>query len=95
MSPPIAVAAFFRKFYLKKEDSEIGPALVAKMRQGADHDERSSGNQGLFRRQENCHWRTIALVAYTRFRTSGGYRPWLCIPMCAPWVGRIERDLKT
>jgi len=89
--PAIAVLRF-QKFYLKKKDSEIDPALVAKclkvlsLMNGhlASHDYFVGKKLSLA---------DIALVAYTRFAHQADLDLAL-YPYVSAWVGRVERDLK-
>jgi len=89
--PAIAVLRF-QKFYLKKNDSEIDPALVAKclkvlsLMNGhlASHDYFVGKKLSLA---------DIALVAYTRFAHQADLDLAL-YPYVSAWVGRVERDLK-
>ena len=82
----------FQKFYLKKPDSEIDPALPAKSARVLtlmnDHLQDRAYFVG-----EKLSLADIALVAYTRFAHQagldlGGY------PKVRAWVRRIETDLK-
>lgn len=89
--PAIAVLRF-QKFYLKKNDSEIDPALVARCGKVLtlmnDHLAAKDYFVG-----KKLSLADIALVAYTRFAHQADLDLAL-YPHVRAWVGRIERDLK-
>jgi len=89
--PAIAVLRF-QKFYLKKKDSEIDPALPAKCGKVLTlmNDHLSGGEYFV---GEKLSLADIALVAYTRFAHQADLDLAL-YPHVRAWVGRIERDLK-
>jgi glutathione S-transferase len=88
--PAIAVLRF-QKFYLKKTDSEIDPALTAKC-----HKVLALMNSHLENREyfvgEKLSLADIALVAYTRFAPQAGLEL-ARTPHVAAWVRLIEDDL--
>jgi len=89
--PAIAVLRF-QKFYLKKPDSEIDPALPAKCGKVLKvmNDHLSGGDYFV---GEKLSLADIALVAYTRF----GHQADIDLtryPHVLAWVRRIEHDLK-
>jgi len=89
--PAIAVLRF-QKFYLKKKDSEIDPALVAKCGKVlALMNEHLAGRDYFVGKKLSLA--DIALVAYTRFAHQADLDLAL-YPHVSAWVGRIERDLK-
>ena len=89
--PAIAVLRF-QKFYLKKKDSEIDPALVAKCGKVlALMNENLAGRDYFVGKKLSLA--DIALVAYTRFAHQADLDLAL-YPNVRAWVGRIERDLK-
>ena len=89
--PAVAVLRF-QKFYLKKKDSEIDPALPAKCAKVLtlmnDHLAGSDYFVG-----KKLSLADIALVAYTRFAHQADIDLAL-YPHVRAWIGRIERDLK-
>ncbi|HMH65334.1 MAG TPA: glutathione S-transferase family protein [Rhizomicrobium sp.] len=89
--PAIAVLRF-HKFYLKKADSEIDPALPAKCAKVL-----ALMNSHLEARKyfvgEKLSLADIALVAYTRFAHQAGLSL-ATVPNVAAWVRRVESDLK-
>jgi glutathione S-transferase len=89
--PAIAVLRF-QRFYLKKKDSEIDPALLAKCGKVL-----SLMNNHLTATDyfvgKKLSLADIALVAYTRFAHQADLDLAL-YPHVRAWVGRIERDLK-
>jgi len=89
--PAIAVLRF-QKFYLKKTDSEIDPALPAKcarvLKLMNDHLSGSAYFVG-----GKLSLADIALVAYTRFAHQAGI-DLAAYPNVRQWVHRIENDLK-
>ena len=88
--PAIAVLRF-QKFYLKKSDSEIDPALTAKCAKVL-----ALMNSHLETREyfvgEKLSLADLALVAYTRFAHQAGL-DLASHPEVRAWVRRIERDL--
>jgi len=89
--PAVAVLRF-QKFYLKKKDSEIDPALVAKCGKVlALMNENLAGRDYFVGKKLSLA--DIALVAYTRFAHQADLDLAL-YPHVSAWVGRIERDLK-
>ena len=89
--PAVAVLRF-QKFYLKKKDSEIDPALVAKCGKVlALMNEHLAGRDYFVGKKLSLA--DIALVAYTRFAHQADLDLAL-YPHVSAWVGRIERDLK-
>ena len=88
--PAIAVLRF-QKFYLKKSDSEIDPALTAKCVKVL-----ALMNSHLETREyfvsEKLSLADLALVAYTRFAHQAGL-DLASHPEVRAWVRRIERDL--
>ena len=89
--PAIAVLRF-QKFYLKKADSEIDPALVAKCGKVLTlmNDHLSGGEYFV---GEKLSLADIALVAYTRFSHQADI-DLTRYPHVLAWVRRVERDLK-
>jgi glutathione S-transferase len=89
--PAVAVLRF-QKFYLKKKDSEIDPALVAKCGKVLTlmNDHLAAKNYFVGKKLSLAD---IALVAYTRFAHQADLDLAL-YPHVRAWVGRIERDLK-
>lgn len=89
--PAIAVLRF-QKFYLKKADSEIDPALVAKCGKVLTvmNDHLSGGEYFV---GEKLSLADIALVAYTRFSHQADI-DLTRYPNVLAWVRRVERDLK-
>ena len=89
--PAIAVLRF-QKFYLKKSDSEIDPALPAKCARVLalmdSHLERRHYFVG-----EKLSLADVALVAYTRFAHQAGIDLGN-YPNVRAWVHRIEDDLR-
>lgn len=89
--PAIAVLRF-QKFYLKKTDSEIDPALPARCGKVlALMNDHLAGRNWFV--GERLSLADIALVAYTRFAHQAdldltGY------PHIRAWIGRVERELK-
>jgi glutathione S-transferase len=82
----------FQKFYLKKSDSEIDPALPGKCARALtlmnDHLKDRAYFVG-----EKLSLADIALVAYTRFAHQAGIDLG-SYPKVRAWVRRIETDLK-
>ncbi len=89
--PAIAVLRF-QKFYLKKADSEIDPALIAKCGKVLTvmNDHLSGGEYFV---GEKLSLADIALVAYTRFSHQADI-DLTRYPNVLAWVRRVERDLK-
>jgi glutathione S-transferase len=89
--PAIAVLRF-QKFYLKKLDGEIDPALVAKCAKVLTlmNDHLSGGHYFV---GEKLSLADIALVAYTRFSHQADI-DLTRYPHVLAWVRRVERDLK-
>jgi glutathione S-transferase len=89
--PAIAVLRF-QKFYLKKTDSEIDPALPAKCGKVLTvmNDHLSGGEYFV---GEKLSLADIALVAYTRFSHQADI-DLARYPHVLAWVRRVERDLK-
>jgi glutathione S-transferase len=88
--PAIAVLRF-QKFYLKKKDSEIDPALVARCGKvlALMNDHLAGRNYFV---GANLSLADIALVAYTRFAHQAGL-DLAQYPRVAAWVSRVEGDL--
>ena len=89
--PAIAVLRF-QKFYLKKLDSEIDPALATKCAKVLSVMNHHLAGSDYFV-GEKLSLADIALVAYTRFAHQADIDLAL-YPHVRAWVGRIERDLK-
>jgi len=89
--PAIAVLRF-QKFYLKKKDSEIDPALVAKCLKVLSLMNGHLASHNYFVGKK-LSLADIALVAYTRFAHQADLDLAL-YPYVSAWVGRVERDLK-
>ncbi len=89
--PAIAVLRF-QKFYLKKPDSEIDPALVARCAKALtlmnDHLDGRDWFVGA-----GLSLADIALVAYTRFSHQAGL-DLAAYPHIRAWIGRVEGELK-
>ena len=88
--PAIAVLRF-HKFYLKKPDSEIDPALPAKCNKVLVLMNSHLENREYFV-GEKLSLADIALVAYTRFAHQAGL-DLARTPHVAAWVRMIENDL--
>jgi glutathione S-transferase len=88
--PAVAVLRF-QKFYLKKSDAEIDPALPKKCARAlalmSDHLEGRDYFVG-----KKLSLADIALVAYTRFAHQAGL-DLAEYPRVKAWVGRVEDDL--
>ena len=82
----------FQRFYLKKTDSEIGPALPAKCLKvlGLMNDHLQGREYFV---GEKLSLADVALVAYTRFAHQAGI-DLAAYPNVRQWVHRIENDLK-
>ena len=82
----------FQRFYLKKTDSEIGPALPAKCAKVLTvmNDHLSGGEYFV---GEKLSLADIALVAYTRFSHQADI-DLTRYPHVLAWVRRVEHDLK-
>ena len=89
--PAVAVLRF-QKFYLKKKDSEIDPALPAKCAKVLTLMNHHLAGSDYFV-GEKLSLADVALVAYTRFAHQADIDLAL-YPHVRAWVGRIERDLK-
>ena len=89
--PAVAVLRF-QKFYLKKKDSEIDPALPAKCAKALSVMNHHLAGSDYFV-GEKLSLADIALVAYTRFAHQADIDLAL-YPHVRAWVGRVERDLK-
>ena len=89
--PAIAVLRF-QRFYLKKKDSEIDPALPAKCGKVLTvmNDHLSGGEYFV---GEKLSLADIALVAYTRFSHQADI-DLTRYPHVLAWVRRVEHDLK-
>jgi glutathione S-transferase len=88
--PAIAVLRF-QKFYLKKTDNEIGPALLAKCGKVLTlMNNHLSG--GAYFVGEKLSLADIALLAYTRFSHQADI-DLTRYPDVLAWVRRVERDL--
>jgi len=89
--PAIAVLRF-QRFYLKKKDSEIDPALPVKCGKVLTvmHDHLSGGEYFV---GEKLSLADIALVAYTRFSHQADI-DLTRYPHVLAWVRRVEHDLK-
>jgi len=88
--PAIAVLRF-QKFYLKKQDSEIDPALVAKCGKVLTLMNGHLADRDYFV-GEKLSLADIALVAYTRFSHQADI-DLTHYPRVLAWVRRIEDDL--
>jgi glutathione S-transferase len=89
--PAIAVLRF-QKFYLKKKDSEIDPALSAKCDKVLALMNSHLGDKDYFVGKK-LSLADIALVAYTRFSHQADI-DLTHYPQVLAWVRRIEHDLK-
>jgi glutathione S-transferase len=89
--PAIAVLRF-QKFYLKKQDSEIDPALVAKCGKVLALMNGHLADRDYFVGKK-LSLADIALVAYTRFSHQADI-DLTHYPRVLAWVRRIEDDLK-